>query len=247
MDLGISGMKAAVAAGSAGLGLSTARALAAEGVQVAICGRDADRVDAAVAELGGDAVGFAIDVGTSEAATGFVEQAIDALGQVDILVTNAGGPPLGTFESTDIDAYRHALDLNLLSTVAMARAAVPAMRERRWGRVVAITSIGAKEPIGNLMASSVARAGVTSFVKITAREVARDGVTVNSAQPGLHLTERVRAFGRPEDLAANIPARFVGDPDDFGAAVAFLCSQQARFITGTGLLLDGGATAGLFG
>jgi 3-oxoacyl-[acyl-carrier protein] reductase len=247
MDLGIAGMKAAVAAGSAGLGLSTARALAAEGVQVAVCGRRADRVDAAVAELGGDALGFAIDVGTSEAATGFVEQAIEAMGQVDILVTNAGGPPLGTFESTDLDAYRLALDLNLLSTVAMARAAIPAMRERKWGRVVAITSIGAKEPIGNLMASSVARAGVTSFVKITAREVARDGVTVNSIQPGLHLTERVREFGRPEDLAANIPARFVGDPDDFGAAVAFLCSQQARFITGTGLLLDGGATAGLFG
>jgi 3-oxoacyl-[acyl-carrier protein] reductase len=247
MDLGIAGMKAAVAAGSAGLGLSTARALAAEGVQVAICGRRPDRVEAAVAELGGDALGFAIDVASSEAATGFVEQAIDAMGQVDILVTNAGGPPLGTFESTDLDAYRTALDLNLLSTVAMARAAIPSMRERRWGRVVAITSIGAKEPIGNLMASSVARAGVTSFVKITAREVARDGVTVNSVQPGLHLTERVREFGRPEDLAANIPARIVGDPDDFGAAVAFLCSQQARFITGTGLLLDGGSTAGLFG
>lgn len=247
MDLGLSGRKAVVAAGSAGLGLATAAALAAEGVQVAICGRTAERVDAAVAELGGDAVGIVADVGTVDGAEGFVRDAARALGRVDILVANAGGPPPGTFASTDIDGYRAAIDLNLLSTVAMAREAIPAMRERGWGRVVAITSIGVKQPIGNLMASSVARAGVTSFVKITATEVARDGVTVNSVQPGLHLTDRVKAFGSADDLARGVPAGVVGDPADFGAAVTFLCSEQARFITGTGLLIDGGATTALLG
>ena len=250
MDLGIAGRTAAVAAGSAGLGLASARALAAEGVRVAICGRDADRVEAAVAglnEIGDGAVGVVADLSSTDEATRFVEEAVSSLGSVDILVANAGGPPPGTFASTDLDAYRAALELNLLSTVAMCRAAVPAMTERGWGRVVAITSIGAKEPLGNLMASSVARAGVTSFVKILSREVADKGVTVNSAQPGLHLTDRVRHLGGAGTLAENIPARFIGDPDDFGAAVAFLCSRAARYITGTGLLIDGGTSHGLFG
>lgn len=247
MDLGIAGRTAAVAAGSAGLGLGAAKALVAEGVQVAVCSRDPARVDSAVAALGHDAVGIVADVGTPAGAEGFVSEAISALGRLDILVTNAGGPPPGTFASTELAAYQAALELNLLSTVAMCRAAIPAMQERGWGRVVAITSIGAKEPIGSLMASSVARAGVTSFVKITAREVAADGVTVNSIQPGLHLTERMKVFGSADDLARGVPTGRAGDPDDFGAAVAFLCSDQAKFITGTGLLLDGGSTAGLFG
>jgi 3-oxoacyl-[acyl-carrier protein] reductase len=245
MDLGIAGRTAAVAAGSAGLGLGAAQALVAEGVQVAICSRSVARVESAVAELGHNAVGFEADVSTTEGAERFVEEAIAALGQIDILVTNAGGPPPGTFASTDLDAYQAAIDLNLLSTVAMCRIAIPPMRERGWGRVVAITSIGVKEPIGSLMASSVARAGVTAFVKITAREIARDGVTVNSILPGLHMTARMAAFGSEEDLARAVPAGRCGDPDDFGGAVAFLCSEQAKFITGTGLLLDGGATSGL--
>jgi len=247
MDLGIAGRKAAVAAASAGLGLGSAKALVAEGVAVAVCSRDPARVDATVAELGHDAVGIVADVGSTQGAGEFISEAISALGQIDILVTNAGGPPPGTFASTELEAYQAALELNLLSTVAMCRVAIPPMQERGWGRVVAITSIGAKEPIGSLMASSIARAGVTSFVKITAREVAPDGVTVNSVQPGLHLTERMKVLGSAENLTRGIPTGRGGNPDDFGAAVAFLCSDQAKFITGTGLLLDGGATAGLFG
>ncbi len=128
----------------------------------------------------------------------------------------------------------------------MCQAAVPAMRERGWGRVVAITSLGARQPIGHLIASSTARAAVTGFLKVLATEVAADGVTVNSAQPGTHHTARVAALsGSLDELASAIPAGRLGDPDDFGAVVAFLCSEQAGFVTGVGLHIDGGAHAGL--
>jgi len=244
MDLGITGRRAAVAAGSAGLGLGAARALVDEGVAVAICGRDAKRVAAAVADLGGAAVGIEADLSAAGGAEMFVTDAAERLGgPIDILVCNAGGPPPGTFASTELDAYRSALELNCLSTVAMCQRAVPGMQERGWGRVVAITSIGARQPIGFLMASSTARAAVTGFLKVLSTEVAPDGVTVNNLQPGTHTTAR-NAHLSPEQFAvlcAEIPAGRPGDPDDFGAVAAFLCSQQARFVTGVGLHVDGGA------
>lgn len=252
MDLGIAGRRAAVAASSAGLGLGTARALAREGADVVVCGRHGDRVDAAVSALRADAGAVAIagvvaDVGTPEGAAGFVEEAGHALGGIDILVTNAGGPQPGTFGSLDVDAYLPALQLNLLSTVAMCKAAVPAMAERGWGRVVAITSATVRQPAATLILSNTARSGATAFLKTLATEVAPRGVTVNSVQPGLHATDRLTQLhaGDTDALAAAMPTRTVGDPDDFGAAVAFLCSTQARFITGTTLLVDGGAYPGL--
>jgi 3-oxoacyl-[acyl-carrier protein] reductase len=250
MDLGIAGRRAAVAAGSSGLGLGSARALAAEGVRVALCGRRADRVEAAAADLraaGGDVVGLVADVSTPEGAAGFVEAAAEALGGVDILVTNAGGPPAGTFASTSLDAYEPALRLNLLSTVAMCRAAVPAMAERGWGRVVAITSSTVRQPAAELILSNTARAGATAFLKTLASEVAASGVTVNSVQPGLHATPRLVELygGDPAGAAAAVPAGRLGDADDFGAAVAFLCSTQANFVTGVALPVDGGAYRGL--
>src|SRR5438477_3656379 len=140
MDLGISGRTAAVAAASSGLGLASATALAKDGVRVAICGRDRGRVDEAAASIGYAAIGLVADVSTPAGAMAFVADATGALGRVDILVPNAGGPPPGTFDSTPVEAYPDALNLNLLSVVAMCKAAVPAMRERGWGRVVAITS-----------------------------------------------------------------------------------------------------------
>jgi 3-oxoacyl-[acyl-carrier protein] reductase len=247
MRLGIEGKHAAVAAGSAGLGKSSAAALLAEGAHVVICGRDKVRVEAAAAELGDGVIPVVADVGTPEGATGFVDAATEALGSVDILVTNAGGPPPGTFTTTDVDLYAPALALNLLSVVAMCKAAVPAMQERKWGRVVAITSISVRQPIGGLILSNTARAGATGFLKTLAREVASDGVTVNSVLPGLHATDRLRSLygGDVEGAARDIPAGVVGDPDDFGAVVAFLCSESARFVTGTALQVDGGAYAGL--
>jgi 3-oxoacyl-[acyl-carrier protein] reductase len=247
MDLGIIGKRAAVAAGSAGLGLGAATALAAEGVHVAICGRDPERLEAAVRQLGGRGVAIPADVSTAAGATAFVQAAADALGGVDILVTNAGGPPPGTFASTDVEAYPAALELNLMSVVAMCKQAVPAMQERGWGRVVAITSAFVRQPSPNLILSNTARAGATAFLRTVAREVAQDGVTVNSVQPGIHATDRMfQLYGGPPDPAAlGIPAGVVGDPADFGRVVAFLCSEHARFVTGAHLQVDGGYYAGL--
>ncbi len=218
------------------MGLGAATALAAEGAQVAICGRDEQRLAAAAERVGHGCIPLVADVGTPDGATAFVEAAIDALGGVDILVTNAGGPPPGTFESTPVDAYPAALDLNLMSVVAMCKAAVPPMRERGWGRVVAITSVSVRQPIANLILSNTARAGATGFLKTLALEVAADGVTVNSIQPGLHETPRIEQIYSDEERAGMT----MGDPDDFGAVVAFLCGEQAGFTTGVQLHVDGG-------
>jgi 3-oxoacyl-[acyl-carrier protein] reductase len=250
MELGITGRTAAVAASSAGLGLSSARALAADGVQVVLSGRHQERLDAALATLPGTGHATVVaDVSTPEGALELVAAATDALGgrSPDILVTNAGGPPPGTFASTPLEAYEPALALNLLSVVAMCTAAVPAMQERGWGRVVAITSVAVKQPIGSLILSNTARAGATGFLKTLATEVAPDGVTVNSVLPGLHATDRLVQLhgGDPSRAAAGIPTRTVGEPDDFGAVVAFLCSESAKFVTGTAIQVDGGASAGL--
>ena len=221
-----------------------AAALAAEGVRVAICSRDSARIKDAAERLGEPAVGLVADVSSPEGASGFVSQAREALGPIDILIPNAGGPPPGTFATTSQKAYQEALDLNLHSTIAMCREAVPEMQKRGWGRVVAITSMGAREPISFLAASSTARAAVTAFLKVMAGEVAGDGVTVTSIQPGAHATERMAGRDLSE-VGKGIPVGFVGTAEDFGQAVAFLCSQQARFITGTGLLIDGGVGKGL--
>ncbi len=244
MDLGIESKTAAVAAASTGLGFGVAAALAAEGVRVAICSRDAGRIKAAAERLGEPAVGLVADLSSPEGATGFVSAAREALGPLDILIPNAGGPPPGTFATTSQKGYQEALDLNLHSTIAMCREAVQEMQKRGWGRVVAITSMGAREPIPFLAASSTARAAVTAFLKVLAGEVAGDGVTVNSIQPGAHATERMAGRDLGE-VAKGIPVGFVGTAEDFGQAVAFLCSQHARFITGTGLLIDGGVGKGL--
>ena len=246
MDLGLEGKRAAVAAASAGLGLASAKALAAEGARVVICGRDHERLEAAAAAIDGDVIPLVADVGTAEGSAAFIAEAERRLGAVDIVVANCGGPPPGNFASTDIEAYRTANELAMLGSIAMCRAAIPAMQARGWGRVVAITSYGVRQPPPQLIASATARAGLTAFLKITAREVAKDGVTVNSIQPGAHDTARLR--GNNSDLSAiarSLPTGVIGDADDFGQAVAFLCSQQARFITGAALLVDGGLSLGV--
>lgn len=249
---GLAGRRALVTGASGGLGWSTAAALAAQGAEVTIVSRSAERLaDAADRIRAGipDAVVHALvaDVADIDGVDAMVAAAESAMGAVDILVANAGGPPPGDFASTPIDAYLPALELNLLSTVAMCRAVVPAMRERRWGRIVAITSISVREPIGTLILSNTARAGLTGFLKTLAREVAVDGVTVNSLQPGLHATDRLRALhGDDLEAAARlVPAGVLGDPDDFGRIAAFLCSDAARFLTGAAIPIDGGAAHGL--
>ena len=248
MDLGISGRRAAVAAGSAGLGLATAQALVDEGVRVAICGRDPERLAAAVAALGPGAVGIEADMSSAEGALVFAAAAEEQLGgTIDIVVANAGGPPPGRATATTVDHFRSALELNCLSTIALTQALIPAMREQHWGRVLAITSIGARQPIPFLAASTTARVATTAFIKNLATEVARDGVTANTIQPGSHRTARTADLSdaQSDELRRDIPAGRLGDASDFGAVAAFLCSEQANFVCGASIIVDGGASRGL--
>jgi len=245
MDLGIAGRRAAVAGASRGLGLAVAQELRADGVEVAICARHEATVDAAAARIG--ATPIVADVSTTDGARGFVRDARAALGGVDILVANAGGPPPGRFaDISDPAAYERAFELNCLSTIAMCTEAVPEMQARKWGRVVAITSLAVRQPNPALILSNTARAGVTAFLKTLAREIAVDGVTVNSLQPGFVDTERLRSLsgGAPIDTSG-IPAGRIGTPEEFAALAAFLCSERAGYVTGVAIPVDGGAYAGL--
>jgi 3-oxoacyl-[acyl-carrier protein] reductase len=242
VDLGLAGRRAVVAAGTGGLGFACAAALAAEGVRVALCGRTRGRIDEAVVRIGNDAIGLTADLTDPDEAERFVRRAADALGGLDILVTNGPGPAPGNFDQRGAADFPAALDANLTAVVRMCYAAAELMRPQQWGRIVAITSIAAREPIDGLILSNTARAGLTGFLKSMATVVAPDGVTVNSVQPGLHETDRVQVVygdGIAEETRS-IPAGRLGDPADFGAIVTFLCSEQARFVTGTGVVVDGG-------
>ncbi len=250
MELGIIGRRALVTGGSSGLGLSTARALAADGVSVVLASRSAEKLAIAKESItpahGASVHCVVADVSDLAQVTSLIEQTNNLLGGIDILIANAGGPPPGTFASTPIEAYDVAIRLNLVSSVAMCQAVVPAMQQQKWGRILAITSSSVREPIDRLILSNTARAGLTGFLKTLAREVAKDGITVNSIQPGLHLTDRLSSlYPDPAALASSIPAGVVGDPDDFGHVAAFMCSEHAKFMTGVGLPLDGGALHGL--
>ena len=246
MDLGISQRTAAVAAASAGLGFASAKALADEGVRVVICSRDADRVADAAKKIGHGCVGIVGDVSTTEGALAFIREAKSILGDIDIVIANGGGPPAGNFASTDIDLYPAALERSMLATVAMCKEVIPSMQQRGWGRVVAITSTAVRQPFANLILSSTARAGLTAFLKTVATEVAANGVTVNTVQPGTIATDRIKQlYGSMEGAAEGIPAGVIGDPKDFGSVVAFLCSEQAKFVTGAHLQVDGGSYPGL--
>jgi 3-oxoacyl-[acyl-carrier protein] reductase len=255
MDMGIRGKRALVCASSKGLGRGCAEALAAEGVALVLNARGAEALEAtaqAIRETHGvEVVTVAADITTEEGRA----RALEAAGQADILVTNAGGPPPGVWSDWGRDDFIKALDANMLAPIALMTALLPGMMERGWGRVVNITSQSVKAPIPQLGLSNAARTGLTGYVAGTARQVAHAGVTINNLLPGIHATDRAQALDGPvaerEGITieeararreATIPARRYGTAEEFGAACAFLCSQQAGFIVGQNLLLDGGGT-----
>ena len=255
MDLGISGKRAIVCASSKGLGLGCARALAQAGVHLVMNARSSGPLEASAeairSEFGVTVEAVAADITTADGRASVLE----AAGDVDILVTNAGGPPPGMWSDWSRDDFIAALDANMLTPIAMMQASLPGMMERGWGRVVNITSQSVKAPIPVLGLSNAARTGLTGFVAGTARQVAGSGVTINNLLPGIHATDRalaldggvVEAKGITMDEAiaercSTIPAGRYGTADEFGAACAFLCSTSAGYIVGQNLLLDGGGT-----
>jgi len=246
MDLGLQDTRALVTAASKGLGRACAAALAAEGARVFIVSRDEERLEAAERETGA-AGHLALDLSTPGAPERAVEAAVAALGGLDILVCNAGGPPPGTFESTAVDEWEVGYRLTLMSTVRLCKAALPLLVDSGRGRIVNITSISVRQPIPNILQSNAYRSAVTAMAKTLAGEVAGRGVTVNNLAPGTILTDRVHQLyaGNLEELARTIPAGRIGDPAEFGAACAFLCSRQASYITGQTIGVDGGALRGV--
>lgn len=253
MDLGIRGRRALVCAASKGLGRGCALALAEAGVDLVINARGAAALAATAAEaraLGVRVTEVAADI-TSEAGRAEV---LAAAGAVDILVTNAGGPPPGIWSDWERADFIKALDANMLTPIALMKALLPGMIAQGWGRIVNITSQSVKAPIPQLGLSNAARAGLTGYVGGTSRQVAPHGVTINNLLPGIHATDRAAALDQGVVAArgitleaaraereATIPARRYGTPEEFGAACAFLCSRHAGFIVGQNILLDGGA------
>lgn len=261
MDLGLRGRVALVAAASKGLGRAIAAELAAEGADLVVCARGAEALhEAARAFEGAGATVEALTADLSEPAD--VARVVDAahrrFGRVDVLVTNTGGPPAGPFESHTPEVWRQAVRQNLESVLELVRGVLPGMKERRWGRVLNVTSMAVKQPVDNLILSNSIRAAVTGFARTLANEVAPYGVTVNNVMPGYHHTDRVdqlaartaaAAGGTPADVIAGwereIPMGRLGDPREFAAVVAFLASERASYVTGTSLAVDGGYVRGL--
>jgi 3-oxoacyl-[acyl-carrier protein] reductase len=246
VDLGIDGRVALVTGGSQGIGRAIAAELAAEGARVAISSRTRENVASAAGEIGASA--FVHDATDPDHAAELVEEVTGALGPIDLLVTNTGGPPAGpdplAFERDDWErAYRSLI----LDPLELAKAVLPGMRERGFGRIVNVASTTVREPAPALMLSNTHRAGVLAALKTIAREVAADGVTVNSVLPGRIATERLFSlFGGEENAkehgAADVPAGRLGTVEEMAAAAAFLCSARASYITGVALLVDGGVT-----
>jgi len=254
MDLGIKGKTAIVCAASKGLGLGCAEGLAKAGVNLVICARTKEPLDEAAEKLrahGVDVTVVACDI-TTDAGRAAV---LDAAGHVDILVTNAGGPPPGHWSDWDRDDFIKAMDANMLTPIALMKAVLPGMIEQGWGRVVNITSQSVKGPIGILGLSNTARTGLTGYVAGTSRDVAKHGVTINNLLPGIHATDRAVSLDSSNAKAKNlsmeqvkaercatIPAGRYGTASEFGATCAFMCSQHVGYMIGQNVLLDGGAT-----
>ena len=257
MELGITGRVAMVAAASKGLGKAAAAALVKEGCRVSICGRDRATLEAARAELGGSVLAVPCDVTNPAEIEDWFKATLTAFGQVDILVTNTGGPPAATFMDLTEAQWESGVQSTLLNVVRMSRLVLPGMRERKWGRIVHITSLVAKQPVPLLTISSALRAGLSALTKTMATEFGPDNVLVNALLPGhvmtdrqLHLAEvRSQKDGTTveayfEKANASIPVRRLGRPEEIGDVIAFLCSERASYLTGSSIQVDGGIIQG---
>jgi 3-oxoacyl-[acyl-carrier protein] reductase len=240
MDLGIAGKVALVTAASKGLGRASAMALAEEGCKVVICARGEEALHPTASDIDGEVLAIVDDVTEPEAPARLVAATVEHFGGLDILVGNAGGPPPGrALDATD-EAIASAINANLTTSVRLAREAVPHMRANGWGRIVFITSSSIKQPIPTLAMSNVARTGLWAWAKTAAQDLVDDGITVNLACPGSHDTDRMKAL-----VASGSFKGRLGDPRDFGKVVAFLCSDAAKFVSGTALQVDGAGVVGL--
>ena len=257
MDLGLKGKVAFVAAASQGLGRAVAEELAAEGTSLVLNSRTESKITAVCDEIrdrsGTDVIPASGDLSDTAALEGAIDRGLSHFGKIDILITNIGGPPAGTFESLSREAWNAAGQSLLTSVVDLTRLALPGMKERRWGRILNITSIAVKQPVDNLILSNSLRAAVTGFAKTLSNEVAEFGVTVNNILPGYTSTERVeqlaRSISEKEGITVDeakkrwesqIPMKRLGRPDEFAALAAFLVSERASYITGSSIAVDGG-------
>lgn len=262
MDLGISGKIAIVAAASRGLGFAAAMELAREGAKVAICARDEGHVQQAAKNIAqrtdSEVLPLVADVSQAEEIERLLAEVRDKLGRIEILVTNAGGPPPGNFTDYDDGGWRRGFELTLMSAVRMMRGVLPDMRSGGWGRIVNILSLSVKQPFAGLLLSNVYRPGIVAAAKSISDDFAKEGITVNNVCPGWTSTERVQEIlevraaksgNTPEAEAAvitrEIPMQRMGTPEELAALIAFLCSERASYITGATIQVDGGAFRGL--
>jgi 3-oxoacyl-[acyl-carrier protein] reductase len=259
MDLGIAGKRAIVTAASKGFGRATAQGLAAEGCGIVMCARGRETLEqaaGAIREQSGAAVHTVIaDVSTEEGCLAVVDCAQRELGGVDILVCNTGGPPKGSFGDLDDAAWRDAVESTLMNVVRLVRLVAPGMKQQRWGRICNIASMTAHQPLKGLTASNALRPGIVGLAKDLADELGPYGVNVSNVLPGWHLTDRLLTLAGTDDLdkaqahfasvREEIPLGRLGRPEELAAAVVFLCSERASFITGTSLVVDGGHCRGL--
>jgi 3-oxoacyl-[acyl-carrier protein] reductase len=240
MDLGLKGRRALVMGASSGLGYAVAEQLVKEGARVAICSRDEGRIRAAAQRMGAE-LPVTADLTKPGATKALVEKVVAELGGVDVLVVNTGGPPKGSIEKLSAEQWQEGFQNLWMSVVEALQAALPGMKERRWGRIVLVTSVAAREAMPMLTISNGLRAGLMGLVKTVSNEVAEHGITLNGVQPGYHATERLRELGVPEDkITSQIPARRLGKPEELGALVTFLSSEQAAYVTGQSIAIDGG-------
>jgi len=262
MELGLAGKAAIVGGSSRGIGRAIATSLAQEGCSVAICARGEAELKAAAAEIsaqtGAQVLPVVCDMSSYDDIKRLVRQAAQTFGRIDIVVNNAGGPPLGTFDDFSEEQWQKALDQNLLSAVRTIRESLPHLRQR-GGRIINITSVAVKQPIDRLILSNTARLGVVGLAKTLSRELAKDGITVNNVCPGNIATQRLlslfearaqregRSFAEVvEEEESKTPLGYLGEPEDVAALVVFLASDKARYISGATIQVDGGSTAAVF-